>query len=67
MAEEKRKGGLVIADRPQISVEQAPSGDIVITMSRIGDDFATVETIDMTLPADCAEEVANAVLALIKQ
>jgi len=64
---EDRKGGLVISDRPQISVELVNKVEIEITVSGIGDDFARVETNTVIIPADCAKEVAEAILALVKR
>jgi len=59
------KGGLVISDRPQISVEES-QGMLTITVVAIGADFMTVEHKEVSMPMDCAEEVANAILALTK-
>lgn len=59
------RGGLVISDRPQISVEEL-NGDLVITVVAIGADFMSVEHKEISIPMDCAEEVANAILALTK-
>lgn len=64
---ENRKGGLVVSDRPQISVELVDNFEVEITVSRIGDDFERVKTDVIKFPADCAEDVANAILALVKR
>jgi len=61
-----RRGGLVISDRPQISVAEE-SGMLVITAAGISEDFSGVETKEISFPMDCAEEVARAILALIEQ
>lgn len=66
MAEE-RKGGLVVSDRPQVSVELIVStNQVEISVARIGDDFQTVEFKEISFPAECAEEVANAILGLVR-
>ncbi len=64
---DNRKGGLVVADRPQISVELVDGQDIEITVSRIGDDFEKVDTQTVLFPAECAKDVAKALNALVKR
>jgi hypothetical protein len=64
---ESKKGGLVIADRPQISVELVDSVDVLITVSRISDDFASVETSEVVFPAECAKQVARAINKLVRR
>ena len=64
---DNRKGGLVVADRPQISVELIDGRDIEITVSRIGDDFATVDTQTVFFPAECAKDIAKALNAIVKR
>ena len=66
-SETNRKGGLVVADRPQISVELVNGMDIEISVSRIGDSFDTVDTQVISFPADVAKDVAKAILALVKR
>ena len=64
--EQERKGGLVVRDRPQVAVELA--GDqIEITVSRIADDFRSVETTTITFPAECGRDIARAILQLLKR
>lgn len=67
MADGNRKGGLVISDRPQVSVELVENRDIEITVSRIGDGFDTVETTTIAFPVDCGKTVAKAILDLLKR
>lgn len=67
MADEEREGGQVVPDRPQIIVELVNKVDMEISVARIGDDFATVETTTIVIPADCAKAVAKAMLALLKK
>lgn len=67
MAEE-RKGGLVVPDRPQISVEMsADSYEIIITVAGVAPDFEHIEHNEVHIPAECAEQVAKAILDLLKQ
>ena len=60
------KGGLVVVDRPQISVGMTEDGEITIDVARIGDNFKDVEIESVRFPADCAEHVAQALLDLLK-
>ena len=59
------RGGLVVVDRPQISVEET-DGVLTISVASIGIDFDTVELKDVQFPIECAEEVANAILSLTR-
>lgn len=59
------RGGLVISDRPQISVEES-EGYMTISVVSIGADFKNVEIKDVQFPVDCAEEVARAILDLAR-
>lgn len=63
---EIRKGGLVIADRPQISVELNSLGEISISVASISNDMERVEFHEVFIPIDCAEQVANAMLKLLR-
>lgn len=67
MAESNRVGGLVVQDRPQVSVEMVDGHEIEITVSRIGDDFASVQTDTITFPAAVGKDIAKAILALLKK
>ena len=59
-----RRGGVVIPDRPQISVEEE-GGILTIAVASIGEGFDSVEIKEVTMPMDCAQEVAQAILALV--
>lgn len=52
-------GGLVVAMRPQVSVELTSYGDVVISTASISDDFSKVEHNDVRFPAECAREIAD--------
>jgi len=67
MSDRKRKGGLVVPDRPQVSVELVDDVEIEITVSRIGDDFSTVRTDTVAFPLECGKDVAKAITALLKR
>ena len=67
MAESTRVGGLVVTDRPQVSVELLDGHMIEITVSRIGDDFDSVQTDTIIFPAEVGKDVAKAILALLKK
>lgn len=67
MEQQNRKGGLVVSDRPQVSVELVDNTDIEITVSRIADGFDSVETTVITFPADCGRMVAKAITQLLKR
>lgn len=64
---EERKGGLVVRDRPQISVELNEHGEIIISTASIAEGFDSVDLKDITIPADCGKEVAKAILDLLKK
>lgn len=64
---EKKKGGLVIHDRPQISVEMEMDGTVTISLARIGDDFQSVQIDTIAMPAECVKDVAQAMLKIIKK
>jgi hypothetical protein len=56
------KGGLIVSMRPQVAVELTETGDVVISTAFISDDFNRVEHADVRFPADCAGEIARAIL-----
>ena len=58
-------GGVVIADRPQISVE-LKGPDILITVASIADNFAEVQIDTVSFPLECARQVSRAINALLK-
>lgn len=60
----EKEGGLVVESRPQISVSISDTGNIVIDVSSIGDDFEHVEIKCVEFPAECASVVAKALLEL---
>lgn len=61
---DKLRGGVVVVDRPQVSVEER-DGVISISVAAIGAGFDTVELKDVSFPADCGKQVAEAILALL--
>lgn len=63
--EQNKSGGLVIQDRPQISVVEA-DGLITISTASISDDFERVEHHDVVIPVECGEAVAKAILAIVR-
>lgn len=66
MSGPENKGGLVIPDRPQISVELVNSVELQIVVAGIAPGFETVEINTVVIPLDCAEQVAKAMLELVK-
>lgn len=55
----------LILPRPQISVDVNPEGDLIIATVGMSDDYQRVETNEVIVPIDAAEEIANAILKLI--
>lgn len=66
MADEHRKGGLVVPDQPQISVELVHNTEIEITVARISDSFDSVDVDKVIIPVECGKVVAKAILDLLK-
>jgi hypothetical protein len=62
---ERTRGGIVVSDRPQISIEEL-DGVISIHVTSIGDGFDSVDLKDVSFPIECGKEVADAILGLLK-
>jgi hypothetical protein len=58
---------LVILPRPQISVALTDSDEIEIATTFIGDDYGRVEHGEVLIPLESVQEVAEAMLAILKQ
>lgn len=65
MSEVKSSDLLVIPDRPQISVSVDSHGDVTIRVSGIASHFESVEFQEVTIPAECVEDVAKAIAKAI--
>jgi hypothetical protein len=65
VSDQEKKGGLVVSDRPQISVE-LEDGYITISTASISEGFDSVDLEQITFPADCGEDIAHAILKLVK-
>lgn len=64
MADE-RQSILVIHDRPFISVDLLSDGSAVVEVCTMTKGMGGVETESVTIPAECLEDVAKALLSII--
>lgn len=58
---------LVILPRPQISVFVNKLGEVTIDVAEIDQSFKNIEITAVSIPMECVQQVAEAMLAILKR